>query len=428
MNSGHLRFSALVATALLGSGLMSPAVQSEAARADGRLSAATNSERHGTIQIVFGDGSSVRLSSTNLARLDDFARAAGEMGGGSDPTLENAIVRLKSGRLRRLPVLLSGQSANAHASLAVHAAMRGDSETAQSALSRAKADVAGTALRHAPGWASVTRAHVTLAEAQLLDLDGRHEEAEALYRAGLDAVVPSASGGVADVQALLSAALSGNLARNLAAQGRGAEAQVAARRSVRAYVARFGQAPAYASGGLIGGAAGGFAQVAVNQMPGGAVVGQMLLTGVLIVTAIGPEASEDNVKDARGEPGGTMRSTGPLDDDSAVRESSGTAGGTSRSANGSANGSGDNGESRDASGEPGGTSRSSDGPDADGTSRDASGEAGGTSRSADGSGGSGTKDASGEAGGTSRSASGSGGDGTSKEARGEAGGTRRSGG
>ncbi len=412
MNSETLRFCALVAATLLGSGLVNPAVLAEPAHPDGHLLAAATAEGPGAIQIVFVDGSSVRLSGANLARLDGFARAAGDSGGGPGPALEDGIVHLKSGRLRRLPVLLSGQSANAHASLAVHAAMRGDSESAWSALSRAKADVAGTTVRHAPGWAFVTRAHVTLAETQLLDLDGRHEEAEALYRAGLDAVAdddgamqngtsavaPSASGGVADVRALLSAELSGNLARNLAAQGRGAEAQVAARRSVRAYVARFGHAPAYASGGLIGGAPGGFAQVAVNRMPGGAVVGQMLLTGVLIVTAIGPEASEDNVKDARGEPSGTMRSPGPLGDDSTLREPSGTAGGTSRSGNGS----GDNGTSRDASGDTGGTSRSADGSGGSGT-RDASGEAGGTSRSADGSGGSGTKDASGEAGGTSSS-------------------------
>jgi hypothetical protein len=386
MTSGHLRFSALVAAILLGTGLVGPAAQA--------------AEGPGATQMVFADGSSVRFS------------AGDDRTGSPDPALEDGIVRLKSGRLRHLPVLLSGESASAHASLAVRAAMRGDPELAWSNLRRAKADVAGTTVRHAPGWASVTRAHVTLAEAQLLDFDGRHEEAEALYRAGLDAVADddgamqngtsavarSASDGVADVRALLSAELSGNLARNLAAQGRGAEAQVAARRSVRAYVARFGHAPAYASGGLIGGAAGGFAQVAVNRTPGGAVVGQMLLTGVLIVTAIGPEASEDNVKDARGEPDGTMRSPGPLDDDSTVREPSGTPGGTSRAANGS----GDNGASRDASGEAGGTSRSADGSGGSGT-RDASGEAGGTSRSADGSGGGGTRDASGEVGGTSRS-------------------------
>lgn len=402
MTSGHLRFSALVAAILLGTGLVGPAAQA--------------AEGPGAIQMVFADGSSVRFS------------AGDDRTGSPDPALEDGIVRLKSGRLRHLPVLLSGESASAHASLAVRAAMRGDPELAWSNLRRAKADVAGAVLGQASTWASVTRAHVALAEAQLLDFDGRHEEAEALYRAGLDgvadddgamqngtsAVAPSASGGVADVRALLSAELSGNLARNLAAQGRGAEAQVAARQSVRAYVARFGHAPAYASGGLIGGAPGGFAQVAVNRMPGGAVVGQMLLTGVLIVTAIRPEAGEDNVKDARGEPSGTMRSPGPLDDDSTVREPSGTAGGTSRSgngsgngsANGSANGSGDNGASRDASGETGGTSRSADGSGGSGT-RDASGEAGGTSRSADGSGGGGTRDASGEAGGTSRSAEGS---------------------
>ncbi len=377
MTSGYLRLSALVAATLLGSGLVGPIAQA--------------AEGPSATQMVFADGSSVRFS------------AGDDRTGRPDPALEDGIVRLKSGRLRHLPVLLSGQSANAYASLAVRAAMRGDPELAWSNLRRAKAEVAGATLGQASTWAAVTRAHVTLAEAQLLDLDGRHEEAAARYHAGLEALAATDKTG--DAQVLLAAELSSNLARNLAAQGRGAEAQVAARRSVRAYVARFGQAPAYASGGLIGGAAGGFAQVAVNQMPGGAVVGQMLLTGVLIVTAIGPEASEDNVKDARGEPGGTMRSTGPLDDDSALREPSGTAGGTSRSANGSANGSGDNGESRDASGEPGGTSRSSDGPDADGTSRDASGEAGGTSRSADASGAGGTsKEAQGEAGGTTRSA------------------------
>ena len=38
-------------------------------------------------------------------------------------------------------------------------------EGVSSAIGRAKADVASTSLRHAPGWASVTRALVTLAEA-----------------------------------------------------------------------------------------------------------------------------------------------------------------------------------------------------------------------------------------------------------------------
>jgi hypothetical protein len=368
---------------------------------------------------VFVDGASLRLGHASLARLD------GDVDGGPGAAIEDGILRLKSGRLRHLPVLLLGDSASAHASLAVHAALRGDHRSTQSALGRAKAGVAETTARHRPGWASVTRAHVTLAEAQLLDFDGRHEAAEARYRDALGGLATARGAvmngfAVGDAQELLAAELSRNLAYNLTAQGRGAEAQAVARRSLRAYIARFGQTPSYASGGLNGGAAGGFAQVAVNRTPSGAIVGHLLPSGVLIVSAIGPD--DDSTKDARGEPGGTPRSPGPLGDESGVREPSGSPGESSRTGNGG----GGNDSSRDPSGTAGGTSRSADGSGGSGT-KDASGEAGGTSRSADGSGGSGTRDASGEAGGTSRSADGSGGSGT-RDASGEAGGTSRSGG
>ncbi len=396
-------YCALVLATLVGSGLDSRAAQTkpritaapsanhltietwsaeiEPAHAGGkRLLAAAGAEGPGTLQIDFFDGSSMRLGPASLAKLDGFARAAGGANDGSDPALKDGIVRLRSGRLRRLPVLLSGERANAHASLAVYAAMKGNFERARSALDRAKVYAGDMALRSQQEWASVTRAHVTLAEAQLLDLDGRHEEAESLYRAGLEAIIAGgdavqngsptgAPDDVADVQVLLSAELSRSLAQNLAVQGRRTESQVAARQSLRTYVERFGHAPAYASGSLKLGAESGFTQVAVSQMPRGAVVSQMLITGLLIVTAIDPDAVKDNVKDARGDPKGTPKSPGPADDDSNVREPSGTPGGTPRSSERS----GDNGNTKDARGEAGGTSRSSDGSGDNGNTKDARG-------------------------------------------------------
>jgi len=396
-----------------------------------RLAATLGSREPGAMQVVFVDGASLRLNPANLAQLDEFARAADGIGDGAAPALAKGIVRLENGRLRSLPVLLSGTSATANASLAVHAAMRGDSAAALSALSRAKAASGDGTVEGEGGWASVTRAHVMLAEAQILDLDDRHGEAETLYLGALEAIdsdgeaaaKASAAGGayaLGDVQVLLAAELTQGLAGNLAAQGRHGEAQAAARHSVRTYVQRFGRAPAFAGSGLNGGARGGFTQVAVNRLPGGAIVSQMLMSGALFVTVLTNEASGDSVRDPSGEAGGTERSTDALGDDEAIREPSGEPGGTPRSGNGA----GDGGGTRDASGEAGGRSRSTDGSGA-GNTRDASGEAGGRSRSTDGSGAGNTRDASGEAGGRSRSTDGSGGD-NSRDASGEAGGRSRS--
>jgi len=371
-----------------------------------------------TMQIVFADGASLRLDPRHLAELGEFSDAADGTNGG--PVVTDGIVRLQSGRLRQSPVLLSGNGATADASLAVRAALRGDRAAARAALRRAKAGSDGAAPGRGQGWVSVARAHVLLAEAQVLDLDDRHRDAEAAYLQGLEAIAADGTqSGFADVRVMLAADLTRGLAENLAAQGRQAEAQAAARRSVRTYAARFGRAPAFAGGRGNGVVDGGFTQVAVNRVPGGAVVSHMLLSGVLFVTAIGDQDSDDNEREPSGEAGGRSRSDEASDGDN-VREPSGEAGGRPRSTDGP-----DRDNTREASGKAGGgPSRSTDGSDRD-NSREASGRAGGTSRSADGSGRDNTREASGKAGGTSRSTDGSGRD-NSREASGKAGGTPRS--
>ena len=227
MKSRILGVCAIAAAAMLASGIAH--------------SAEPGASEPGAMQIVFVDGASLRLDPKDLAKLDGIAGGTDVTNGG--PAVADGIVRLQSGRLRHSPVLLSGNSATANASLAIHAALRGDSTAARAALRRAQAESEGAAPGRGQSWASVARAHVLLAEAQVLDLDDRYREAEAVYHEGLEAIASDGTrSGLGDVEVLLAAELTRGLAENLDAQGRHAEAQAAARRSVRTYAARFGRA------------------------------------------------------------------------------------------------------------------------------------------------------------------------------------------
>ena len=152
--------------------------------------------------------------------------------------------------------------------LSMYEASMGDFEAAQDALDRAREFA--RAMRSSRNWQKVGRYMMYVAEGAISQLQGRHEQAEEVYRRGLGKVDDDITDGVddraytlytlGDILLLYKAEFHNELARVLSRLDRLTEAEIEMRHGLQTYLGRFGRDSQYTARHLRG-----FGQILMEQ-------------------------------------------------------------------------------------------------------------------------------------------------------------------